>query len=79
MSTEDTGLHVGAQRPQGRDHGVDERFGDRARAGWLYERSLPFAEMDSWCFMYSPSSGYRRMATICEFEVFIAECRKVKL
>ena len=35
--------------------------------------------VDSLCFMYSPSSGYRRLATICEFEVFIAECRKVKL
>src|SRR4051812_11611986 len=34
--------------------------------------------VDSLCFMYSPSSVYRRLATICEFEVFIAECRKVK-
>src|SRR4051812_15711677 len=34
--------------------------------------------VDSLCFMYSPSSGYSRLATICEFELFVAECRKVK-
>src|SRR3954451_6131246 len=36
--------------------------------------------VDSLCFMYSPFPPLTAdLATICEFEVFIAECSKVKL
>ena len=50
------------------------RDGERERR----RTTAPATRMVSLCFMYSPSSGYRRLATICEFEVFIAEYRSVK-